>query len=1189
MKYFILIVCFFASLVTKSQTDKWCNYTNKLGIKFAFQDSNEINIISSGIRVVDSMGNTLREYNSCNSDFPTETITSGIVEENGAKWFGSPYGVGTFYQGNWQTFNTTNSGLMSNDVRAVTIDKDGNKWFGTYIGISKFDGVNWTSYNTLSTFGFGQPVKSLTVDSSNVLWVVYDNVVGAGKFDGNTWTFYNTAATGLTFSGLKKVIANPADGSVWFISNNDLVKRDGNNVWSKYTRGTFINDFDIDSLGIKWITHNDSLYKFNDTIWTAYAPPGGYINNFIHVFADDFGNKWLGYDISPFLIKFNNGTWTEIDYYGLSSNKVSEIEQDSAGNFWIASEAGLQKFDGTNWTTYNTSNSALLSNSVKCIEFDQQGNLWCAAYKTLYKISGNVWTTYPLTVIANTYVTDLAIDAAGNKWCSVYDGFVSKMNTAGQWINYYSTSGGGYVTPPGTTKVKCIEIDSQNKIWIGTDMGIAKYNGTNSTFYNTSNSALGGNNITALEIDHQGNIWAGYSGVQGISKFNGSSWVTYNSSNSTLGVNVTSVCGLMADPYDNIWIIPTAGYQGIYRFNGNITKSYSVPYFYPFLLQSPPFFDKNGRKWFVGSGICVLTDEQSDFVETDESLIIGKVFHDKNANGVKEATENYLQNMNIEVSPINATSFTSIYGEYKVVADTGNTYTINSPTQGFWYPTTPFVPSFVLHDSDYYVQDIGMNAIDTSVIVSNFSTISSRCNSVTPLWFTYENTGTLCDSGTIVLSIDSNVIISSSLPLYDSIVGQKVYYHFNSLDPGNSRQIRIDIQLPSFIFMGQQLAYTSEIITTDNEHFFDTLTRILTCAYDPNIKEVSPLGYRSPKFVLKNEELEYTLHFQNTGNDTALHVKIVDSLSQFLDWSSLNILASSHTVNTTLYSNGVTHFNFYNIMLPDSFTNESLSHGFVTYKIRCKSTIPEGAVVENTGNIFFDFNPAIVTNTTSNCMVSSFQTTTNVNASFCQGDSLYFHGTYYSTNETLIDTTLSVIGLDSIIVANITQLDLPIVSFTLNSNDSVCLNAMTVTLVDGMPAGGTYTGTGVSSDTFDPQIANIGWNIITYTYSDGNQCSNSKSDSIYVYSCAVGFEKYTEANSHYTIFPNPSNGIIHIESKIETSNSELTIYNVIGNKLLNQKIESKNITLDLSLFNSGVYFIEIKNLEGRYFERLVKK
>jgi len=49
------------------------------------------------------------------------------------------------------------------------------------------------------------------------------------------------------------------------------------------------------------------------------------------------------------------------------------------------------------------------------------------------------------------------------------------------------------------------------------------------------------------------------------------------------------------------------------------------------------------------------------------------------------------------------------------------------------------------------------------------------------------------------------------------------------------------------------------------------------------------------------------------------------------------------------------------------------------------------------------------------------------------------------------------------------------------------------------PAGGVFTGNGVVGNTFDPSLASsVEYNIISYTYTDENGCSNSASISVWV-------------------------------------------------------------------------------------------
>lgn len=59
----------------------------------------------------------------------------------------------------------------------------------------------------------------------------------------------------------------------------------------------------------------------------------------------------------------------------------------------------------------------------------------------------------------------------------------------------------------------------------------------------------------------------------------------------------------------------------------------------------------------------------------------------------------------------------------------------------------------------------------------------------------------------------------------------------------------------------------------------------------------------------------------------------------------------------------------------------------------------------------------------------------------------------------------------------------------------ICENAGLTALTGASPAGGTYSGTGVSGTDFDPSV---GSQTLTYAYTDGNGCSNSTSVSITV-------------------------------------------------------------------------------------------
>ncbi len=71
-------------------------------------------------------------------------------------------------------------------------------------------------------------------------------------------------------------------------------------------------------------------------------------------------------------------------------------------------------------------------------------------------------------------------------------------------------------------------------------------------------------------------------------------------------------------------------------------------------------------------------------------------------------------------------------------------------------------------------------------------------------------------------------------------------------------------------------------------------------------------------------------------------------------------------------------------------------------------------------------------------------------------------------------------------------------SLTVTPLDAVCSEADKFLLSNVSPVGGDYGGTGVSNDEFDPSVASIGSNALTYVYTDGNGCSKSATFNIEV-------------------------------------------------------------------------------------------
>lgn len=130
-------------------------------------------------------------------------------------------------------------------------------------------------------------------------------------------------------------------------------------------------------------------------------------------------------------------------------------------------------------------------------------------------------------------------------------------------------------------------------------------------------------------------------------------------------------------------------------------------------------------------------------------------------------------------------------------------------------------------------------------------------------------------------------------------------------------------------------------------------------SYDPNEKLVDPQGDIEP-----GTELDYTIHFENFGNDTAYAVTVEDSLPSGLDVSTLKLGASSDKYQLELggdLNQPVLYFHFREIKLTGKKQDSIRSKGQLSFKIRSRENVVRGSKISNRAHIYFDRNAAVIT------------------------------------------------------------------------------------------------------------------------------------------------------------------------------------------------------------------------------------
>jgi hypothetical protein len=160
--------------------------------------------------------------------------------------------------------------------------------------------------------------------------------------------------------------------------------------------------------------------------------------------------------------------------------------------------------------------------------------------------------------------------------------------------------------------------------------------------------------------------------------------------------------------------------------------------------------------------------------------------------------------------------------------------------------------------------------------------------------------------------------------------------------------------------------------------------------------------------------------------------------------------------------------------------------------------------------------------------------------------------------------------------------DLPTVMFNYSGPDTVCTTDTLQILNSGSPLGGAYTGPGVIGTDFDPTVAGAGTHVISYTFTDGNNCTNSDSIFITVIICSIAGTNGTITDD-LIVYPNPFETYFSIDGLTESSTVQLT--NSIGKMIRTWQTNESNPTFHIENLSPGIYFLNV----GRHFIKLMKQ
>lgn len=170
-------------------------------------------------------------------------------------------------------------------------------------------------------------------------------------------------------------------------------------------------------------------------------------------------------------------------------------------------------------------------------------------------------------------------------------------------------------------------------------------------------------------------------------------------------------------------------------------------------------------------------------------------------------------------------------------------------------------------------------------------------------------------------------------------------------------------------------------------------------------------------------------------------------------------------------------------------------------------------------------------------------------------------------------------------ISNVTVHSNPIVSVS-PSDPDFCINEGSQLFV-GTPVGGSFSGSGMTSSTFNPATAGLGMHTIVYSYTDNNNCSGDASTNVVVDNC---LEIKEMGENDITFYPNPTKDLLTIDLGVIHQKVNASTIDITGQEVHSEGFNEKSIlTLSLQNLPVGVYFVKIKTEKIQGIIRVLKQ
>ena len=433
------------------------------------------------------------ELNNGIFDEEIEQYSCPIFQDSqGTLWIGTENGLGCYEQDKDEFIFFKN--FSNNRIHTIYEDQD-YLWIGTENGLNLFD------KKTKKTTAYFYAAQSDIIGISgglndDILWIATERN-GIFTFDTRKKTFTRQQQAALpsgTFANQVNTIIKTRDNLIWIGSQNGLYKLDikkkrflllSNSDSKKegnytYTTSICIND-ELVFFGTKF--GGLQIYDMNKhTKQTFSADKGNFPTNYVTSIIE-FSKSQILIGGDGILLLYDKNSkkfdsidkqFPELDSFCLAKKRIKGLLLDSRKNLWIGTNFGVTIFNTQTKEIKQIDRKQLPSNQISCFYENYKNKIFigCENGVSLYDYKTNTFKELDIFAQFSTdmqkHVYDISEDYEGYIWIGTNLGLI-KYNPVLDESTLYTTHN-------GLVSNEIFSVQTNNsQIWIGTDNGLAAF------------------------------------------------------------------------------------------------------------------------------------------------------------------------------------------------------------------------------------------------------------------------------------------------------------------------------------------------------------------------------------------------------------------------------------------------------------------------------------------------------------------------------------------------------------------------------------------------------------------------------------------------------------------------------------------------------------------------------------------